>query len=81
MHKKLVKDLDKIENQDSVSVGKVFPIVYRAVKEQASAMDATTLIKRLQSFEAKMGYIQKSHIPKIIQIIIEDKGKNKGKTN
>ena len=81
MHNQLIKELDKIDNNSAVSIGKAFPLVYRGVKEQGSIMDATALIKRLQNFEAKMGYIQKAHIPKIIQIIIEDKGKNKGKTN
>lgn len=80
MHKQLLKDLDRIDNHSAVSIGKAFPIVYRAVKEQGSAMDAPSLIKRLQNFEAKVGYIQKAHIPKIIQIIIEDKNNNKGKT-
>jgi len=50
-----------------------FPIIYRKLKESGVTMDSLSLIKRLKSFEAKVGNIQNNHIEAIVKKLVNKK--------
>lgn len=58
-----------------MNYNQAFPIIYRKLKESGITMNSLSLIKRLKSFEAKVGDIQDNHIETIVNKLV---GNNKG---